>query len=124
MDDDTIESQAAKIEEFMTKRGAIMRGMAAELSAAETLDADAEPRPHVEKMLSLIDSLDIDAKDKHLLSKRILLQASDIFKKGDGVGEEDAGKALPEDAAYSDYEYYLFVLMIVLVLSVFGKIYV
>lgn len=119
MEEDT-ESQAEKIQQFMAKRSAIMRGMAAEMSAADALDPDAEQRPHVEKMLSLIDSLDIDAKDKQLLAKRVLQQASSIFQPPDDDAKAEA-KALLEENAYSEYEFYLFVLMVVLVLSVFGK---
>lgn len=120
-----MEDMKHKVRDFIANRKRMLNEMTDDDKKA--MD-DAEP-PSMEKIMKVINSLgSVSEEDKEKLRKRILERSADGvggFSPDFLRGKGDALKGTKENliSASSDYEYYLFMFMITLVLLVFGKKY-
>lgn len=124
--DDAVD--AAKLKEFLAKRGEKMLKMAAELGGGEEASSPASPAgelPSLQQVLELIDALGIDPEDRLKLRERILNRAAGDPEFGADVDRviEAAGSGQTYDGlgVLADYDLVVFGVVATVVLSVFGK---
>lgn len=117
------------VQDYLENRKKVLADMSAADRAEMIKDFE---QPSLENLMKMVDSLGgVTPEDKEKLRKKLFQRAAAAAASG-GVGGGGDDKILPTDflnnqknnllSASSDYEYYLFAIMVIMIICVFGKI--